>query len=188
MTLEDFTSSKYDMASDKIRNSKKSLKNWCLYGYGKAVGVITDKQYVILTEDIFNNLFEDFSLHKYMFEVINTLIYNRKIETYDAPEENVYYDTIIGNHTTTINLSYEKSISSNQYLFICKILDEIDEYNKLRNDKIEIYICSEDYSTTYNIENLKEKIQKDINPDKTTDDVRIIGHTQDDDKKLIYKI
>ena len=170
----------YDLAQ-KINGSQISLKDWYTHGRGKAVGIITDKQSVICTEKIIGFG----TTHEELGSIVNSVIYNEQYNAFNSPSENIFWATTTGRNITFVVYS-ESNMSYNQYIYLCNILDEIDDYNQTVQNKVEllIFVGNKTISTD-DVNIAKEELKLCIDYQKITLDKYIIGtHLKTPKKKL----
>ena len=149
-----------------IKKKGWNIRDWLSGDNGKAIGVISDKQYVLFTEDLdMGDSIEDAA----------SLLYEERDVDKTVYDEDLYYEINTSSDNPKFIIKYDGVIANNQYEFLNNILDELKEQNI-------VYKISDIEET--DIDKVKEILKKDVQKDKITHDIYIFGKKLSSEKNI----
>ena len=144
----------------------------------RSVLVITDKQSVFYIQ----NEFDDITHDKMYIKIENSIHPNDIKEGWSAIRNNNIHIASVG-HEFIIYLPEDRTLSMNQYTFLCNMIDEAERFNIDKNKKI--LLCALYYSNmqekikTRNPKEMRDKLYSLVTKEIHIEEEKIIGDILD---------
>ena len=152
-------------------------------GVIRGVGIVTDYQYIFYSQ----LLKDDYAAHESIVMKLEDYIHPDDVGNVWASFRDNHVYIFSWGKKIDINLPADETLSTNQYKFLCGILDDIDKFNREVTDdrkvKIDVYTSIKGRFDKYNlldVKRIKDELLTMVTREIKIENQKVIGKTLDE--------